>query len=174
MNKQLFAIAALGSVLGCGQAEPVAETGSGGAGPEPSPSPTATAMASQSSRDFASLDLCALLPGDAVRKRLGIEFNRDPSASPKDYMSECTYFEQSRGIYVVWVSPETDFELARQFEDLELEPVPGLGDEAYITYSEKERQHSVNVLLRGDLTLGAYGDDKARVLELARMAAERL
>lgn len=145
-----------------------------------SSSEAAPAAQAPAGRDLATLDLCELVPGESVAEVLAARLNRSPTSNVSDVMSECWYSVSKKGSdagldsYTLWVSPPGDYGMSKELEAGPLEEISGLGDEAYITHSELEDQYSLQVLIADELTLGAYGSDRERVLALARLALDRL
>jgi hypothetical protein len=135
---------------------------------------TAVALAqpTATSRDFERIDVCRLVPGEAVARALGgalVEARTQPG--------RCAYFvvpaghapEARRG-YVVWVQPPADFEALKEFVEAPTTSVPGLGDDAYAFLDPGDGRFKINVLKRGDLMFQATGESAAAARRLAEAA----
>ena len=168
--------------MACGGAPPATESSSNSTG-DPVAVEEASSVAPSAGQDLdlEGLDLCQLVPGDVVAQAFGAELTREPSRQGSELMAECWYQVTHPGAsggtgegYVLWVSGPDYFRFNKDNEELTVEELPGLGDDAYITWSEVEDQHSSHVLLEGRFEVGVYGPERERVLGLLELALDRL
>lgn len=127
-------------------------------------------------RDLAALDVCALVPGDAVATALGGTLERATGSthSGSGLATDCAYtvrVGRRTVVALVFFYPPQHFVAMRQGEVL-LEPVAGVGDEAY--WSMAGSMHQLTVLKRGDVTLDARAATQRDARRLAEVALSRL
>jgi hypothetical protein len=81
------------------------------------------------------------------------------------WVQDPAYFEDPESIL------ETDRGLGQESA---MEPLGGLGDEAYVINNETEKQSSVYVLLRDDVMLQVTAENRDRAVKLAEVTLGRL
>jgi hypothetical protein len=127
-------------------------------------------MFAHQKRDYSKLNVCELIPGEAIARAVGAKLTQTRPTFDKTW-SRCTYFvTDANGKpngYVVWIHPVEDFEGLQQYIDKPLTAVSGLGDAAYV-YQDDDRRFKLSVLKRGDLMFQATADTP----ESARKVAE--
>lgn len=132
----------------------------------------AGSAALQSSRDFAALNVCQLVPGEAVARALGAKFV-DARPIPDKEVPRCRYFVIPAGStaqrgYVVWMQQPGDFEELKKFITDPITAISGLGDAAYMFRDKEDGRFKIHVLKRGDLMFEATGE----TAESARKVAD--
>jgi hypothetical protein len=136
------------------------------------------APASQPPRDWTRLNVCQLVPGDAVARAVGATLNEARPFYDKGF-SRCTYLVTLKSTnkpagYVVWMQPEADFEGLKAFTESLLTPVQGLGDGAYSFEDKEYSRFKIRVLKRGDLMFEATGDSAASARKVADVVVAHL
>ena len=136
--------------------------------------------AGQARRDLKVLDVCRLVPGDAVAKAVGGALAEARPFFDKDgTLARCTYVVtlpgsgDTRQAYVIWIYPPADFEELKAFTEGKMTAVPGLGDGAYSFQDPGDGRFKVRVLKRGEVTIEATAvtADGARNVAEAAVAA---
>lgn len=153
----------------------VAAGGGGGSSAAPGQE-AADAAAHLSGRDLGALDVCALVPGDAVAAAFGGTLERATGStySGSGLATDCSYtvrIGRRTVTALVFFYPPQHFVAMRQGEAV-LEPVTGVGDEAY--WSMAGSMHQLTVLKRGDVTLDARATTQRDARRLAELALSRL
>lgn len=128
----------------------------------------------QATRDWTTLDVCQLVPGEAVAKAVGATLKEARPFSDKTF-SRCTYLvtitaTNKPGGYVLWMQPEANFEDLKQYTEAPLTPVAGLGDGAYIFQDKGDGRFKLRVLKRGDLMFEATGESAESARKVADVA----
>ena len=132
----------------------------------------------QARRDYATLDVCRLVPGDSIAQAVGGKLvEARPFASRTS--SRCTYFValpvgSQRAAYVVWIQPPEDFEGLKQYIEEPLTVVPGLGDGAYLFRDKGDGRFKLHVMKRGDLMFEATADTAEGARRVADAVVSRL
>jgi hypothetical protein len=125
----------------------------------------------QPGRDFATLNVCQLVPGEAIARALGgklVEARPVPDKS----VPRCRYFvlpagsDSQRG-YVVWMQQPQDFEELKKSISDPITVVSGLGDGAYLFRDKGDGRFKIHVLKRGDLMFEATGDSAESARKVA-------
>ncbi len=150
--------------------------GGAGAAPAARGQEAADASVRLAGRDLAALDVCALVPGDAVATALGgtLEGATGSTYSGSGLATDCAYtvrVGRRTMVALVFFYPPQHFAAMRQGEAV-LEPVTGVGDEAY--WSMIGSMHQLTVLKRGDVTLDARAATQRDARRLAELALSRL
>jgi hypothetical protein len=125
--------------------------------------------AARQAHDYTKLNVCELIPGDAIARAVGARLNQSRPTFDKEW-SRCTYLVtdasgKPNGL-VVWIQPAEDFEELKKVNDKPMTAVTGLGDAAYM-YQDDDRRFKLNVLKRGDLMFQATGDTKESARKVA-------
>lgn len=123
------------------------------------------------SRDYRTLNVCQLVPGDHVARALGGKLS-EQRPTYDTASSRCTYLIVPPGSakplgYVVWIQPAGDFQELKQFLDDPFTSVTGLGDDAYMFRDAGDGRFKINVLKRGDVMFQATGDSAATARQVA-------
>lgn len=134
--------------------------------------------ASQAPRDWTTLNVCQLVPGDVVAQAVGATLNQAQPFFDKTF-SRCTYRVTLKATnkpagYVVWMQPEADFEGLKGVTESPMTPVPGLGDGAYIFEDKEYGRFKLRVLKRGDLMFEATGDSAISARKVADVVVAHL
>ena len=125
----------------------------------------------QAHRDYATLNVCDVVPGDAIAHALGGTFAEARPFGDKSF-SRCTYFivpsggSQRMG-YVVYLQPAGDFEGLKKYIEDPITPIAGLGDGAYLFHDTGDGRFKIHVLKRGDVMIEASGDSEASARKVA-------
>jgi hypothetical protein len=130
-----------------------------------------TAQTAPARRDYTTLNVCQLVPGETIARALGGKLSDQRPANDKTF-SRCTYLIVPPGSskpagYVVWVQPATDFQELKKVIDEPLTSVTGLGDDAYMFRDSGDGRFKINVLKRGDLMFQASGETAAAARQVA-------
>ena len=133
--------------------------------------PPGSQAAPQAHRDYATLNVCQVVPGDAIARALGGTFAEARPFGDKAF-SRCTYFIVPSGGgqrmgYVVYIQPAEDFEGLKKYIDDPITPIAGLGDGAYMFHDTGDGRFKIHVLKRGDVTIEASGDSEASARKVA-------
>jgi hypothetical protein len=150
--------------------------GCGGGGGQPPAPPPSTAPATTAPAPARTLDLCAVAPDADVAQALGAKV-REPSRASQLGGSECDYDfdfgDRRSGFFFAWAGkPELYF--SREMATGDVEPVAGLGQDAFVEHAMPEDAWDLHVLLAPDLALEVKGDRKQQVLGLGRFLAGKL
>lgn len=126
-------------------------------------------------RDLSALDVCDLVPGEAVAEVLGGTLAREPSGSVYGSMStDCSYAVDLGGVpevVMVFIYP------AAYFESLEAgaengRPLEGIGDRAFVATLDEFQQ--VVGLRSGDVVVEVRADELEDATRLAELVLSRL
>lgn len=134
----------------------------------------------QARRDLNKVDVCQLVPGEAIARALGGKLVQTRPFNPKDgTFSRCTYFivpagSNERAGYSIWVYPAGDFEELKQYSEDKMTPLTGLGDGAYIFRDSGDAFFKLRVLKRGDLSFEAIADTAEKARKVAEAAVASL
>jgi hypothetical protein len=126
-------------------------------------------------RDYATLDVCQLIPGEVIARALSGKLVRTRLTPDKSF-SRCSYFiispggDEQKG-YVVWIQPPEDFETLKKSNDNPITPLTGLGDGAYMFHDKGDGRFKINVLKRGDLMFEATADSAESARKMADAVA---
>ena len=125
----------------------------------------------QANRDYATLNVCEVVPSEAIAPALGGTLAEARPFGDKSF-SRCTYFivpsGASQGMgYVVYLQPADDFEGLKQYIEDPITPISGLGDAAYIFHDSGDGRFKIHVLKRGDVMIAASGDSAAAARKIA-------
>ena len=139
---------------------------------------TLRSLAPQTTRDWTRLNVCELVPGDAVAQAVGARLNQARPTYDKTF-SRCTYQVTLAATtkpagYIVWMQPEADFEALKQYAESPLTAVTGLGDGAYIFQDKGDGRFKLRVLKRGDLMFEATGDSPESTRRVADVVVQHL
>jgi hypothetical protein len=133
---------------------------------------------SQPRRDYSTLNVCQIVPGESIARALNGRLAEARAFSEKTF-SRCTYFvfppgtEQRLG-YVVWMQPPEDFEELKKHVGEPLTALTGLGDGAYMFRDTGDGRFKINVLKRNDVMFQATGDSAASARKVADAVATTL
>jgi hypothetical protein len=129
--------------------------------------------ASSSAQDIASLDACALFPGDVLAKALNVTL-ADPKNTGASFGGpDCTYGFLPNGsstgaqVYILnLISPDLyDISVKGGLENPQ--PVDDLGDKALLGNRVGTKTYDLMVLKSGDIFVEVLGDDADLVKKLA-------
>lgn len=173
-----FVIVAALALAACGAPKPETDaTPPGEAAPpagttEPAPAPVASG-----GLDVAALDVCGLVTPEEVAALAGGAPQADPNQQSEADYSMCWYeVDKADGAYtyyIVYVEKPELGEMALSLGEAG-DPVPDLGDEAYLRFEESEDQFRLIVLRRGEFAVDMAGTDPDVMIEIARLLIERL
>lgn len=133
--------------------------------------PSGHLLTPQAHRDYATLNVCQVVPGEAIAGALGGTFAEARPFADKSF-SRCTYFivpsggSQRMG-YVVYLQPAEDFEGLKKYIDDPIIPIAGLGDGAYMFHDTGDGRFKIHVLKRGDVMVEANADSEASARKIA-------
>ena len=145
--------------------------GRGGDGSDEAPADPETAgevsreSEAPAGRDLSGVDVCALIPAEAVAKAM----NEKPAAAPTNYDpgfegKGCRYKSGMRYAEVSLLPPD-HFRFKRSMTPKErLHPVDGLGDGAY--WEDRSDRMEVYVLKSGDATIWVRFQDRGKATQV--------
>jgi hypothetical protein len=135
----------------------------------------------QAGRDLKIVDVCRVIPGEAVAAAVGGKLAEVRPFTPKaPTFTRCTYLvdvpggaQATRKGYALWFHPPADFEELRKYTEGKVTDIPGLGDGAYGFQDPGDGRFKIRVLKRGDVTIEATADtaDAARKVAGVAIAA---
>ena len=136
--------------------------------------PVGQGRGAQTARDWTTLNVCQLVPAEAVAKAVGATIRETRPFFDKTF-SRCTYLvtvtaTNKPGGYVLWMQPEANFEDLKKYTEAPLTPVAGLGDGAYIFQDKGDSRFKLRVLKRGDLMFESTGDSAESARKVADVA----
>jgi hypothetical protein len=132
----------------------------------------------QPRRDFATLNVCQLVPGEAIARALGAKLVEARPVADQT-LPRCRYSvlpagsDSQRG-YVVWIQQPEDFEELKKVISDPITTVSGLGDGAYLFRDKGDGRFKIHVLKRGDLMFEATGDSAASARKVADAVVAQL
>lgn len=139
--------------------------------------PASETQAIQQPRDWTTVNVCQLVPGEAVARAVAGTLTEARPFQDK-IISRCTYLvtlaNGKPAGYVVWMQPETNFEELKKYTESPLTPVAGLGDGAYIFQDKGDSRFKLRVLKRGDLMFEATGDSAESARKVADVVVAHL
>lgn len=132
-------------------------------------------------KDFPSSDVCALVPGTEVAAAAGGTLVEAKLVRPGGTHARCVYTVafpgpqgRSTAAFVLWLLAPADFADLRRYQEDPIEPLEGLGDEAFTTFHGDSGRHDLFVLIRGLVTIEVTGPDAASVRSVASAAVRRV
>jgi hypothetical protein len=152
---------------------PAAAANPGGGGQAP-PATQPPAAASSSSRDFNSMDACAMFSGEAVAKALDATQADPPNGSSYGEAGvNCAYSLIPNGassgigkIYNIYLFGPEYYDInASGLENAQ--PIQGLGNKAEMGYRSDSEEYDLIALKNGDISIEVLGDDANLVQKLA-------
>ncbi len=168
------------AVVACGGQAPTLPTGSSGGGAaEPTSPPPQAQPAPPSSLgiDVSAIVACDLVSAQEAADLMGGTIYRELEQQPSP---SCTYEVDPPGpddysTFIVSIEPTDWVEpfIENTPEDLG-DPVPGIGDVAYLKYDETAENYDLMALVRGRFGLEIHGDDKDGTLALGALFMSRL
>jgi hypothetical protein len=125
----------------------------------------------QAGRDFATLNVCQIVSGEALARALGGKL-ADTRAGHTASSSRCVYFisappSDKRSGYIVWLQPPADFEALKKYIEEPITTLTGLGDGAYMFRDKGDGRFKIHVLKRGDLMFEASADSAESARKIA-------
>ena len=140
--------------------------------------PASETQTIQPPRDWTTVNVCQIVPGEAVARAVAGTLNETRPFQDK-VISRCTYLITLKATgkpagYIVWMQPETNFEELKKYTESPLTPVPGLGDGAYIFQDKGDGRFKLRVLKRGDLMFEATGDSAESARKVADVVVAQL
>jgi Protein of unknown function (DUF3558) len=166
-----LALAACGSPAPTTTASPPEEASPAPATEPPSSSPPT------GGRDFSAINLCQLVSPEEVAALAGGTAEEDPNQQSEADFSMCWYeVDKADGVYTYYIVYVEKIELGEMALALGEagDPVPDLGDEAYLRFEESEDQFRLIVLRRGEYAIDMAGTDSDVMIELTQLLIERL
>jgi len=142
---------------GDGSEEAPADTGTGGEASEESET--------TASRDLSAVDVCTLIPADAVAQAM----DEKPAATPTNYDpgfegKGCRY-RSGRRYAEVSLLPPDHFRFRRSMTPKErMQPLDGLGDGAY--WEDRTDRMDLYVLKNGDATIWVRFQDRGKATQV--------
>jgi hypothetical protein len=134
-------------------------------------SPTKPA-ASSSGQDVASMDACALFPGDVLAKALNVTLADPKNKGTSFGGTDCTYGFIPNGagstqVYILNLIAPKLFDISVKGGLENSQPVAGLGDKAFLGNRVGTKTYDLLVLKNGDIVVEVLGDDANLVQKLA-------
>jgi hypothetical protein len=130
-----------------------------------------------SGRDFRSLNLCELVTQEEVAALAGGTVYRPSNQSSDPTFAHCwhevEFADGGYEYYIVYVEAVELAEAALSLGDGG-DPLPGLGDEAYLKFEDTGQQYRLIVLVHGDYAIDMAGSRSEVMVEIARLLIERL
>jgi Protein of unknown function (DUF3558) len=166
-----LALAACGSPTPTTAASPP-EAASAAPATEPPPSSPPTG-----GRNFSGINVCQLVTPGEVAGLAGGTAQDDPNQQSEADFSMCWYeVDKADGVYTYYIVYVEKVELGEMALSLDEtgDPVPNLGDEAYLRFDESEDQFRLIVLRRGEYAIDMAGTDSDVMIEIARLLLDRL
>lgn len=152
-------------------------------------SPAAMGVApAEPGRDLATLDLCELLPVSEVAEITGERLAGTAHRQDMGDSQGCTYGVPlvtggaTADRISVWAQPPTMFENADSIldnatglgHDAMVEPVLGMGQQAFMLSNTGKGTYTVHVLRQGELSLMATAKQPEHAIAMAQVTLERL
>ena len=139
---------------------------------------SAGTAAAQTPRDLKTMNVCQVVPGDAVATAVGGKLAETRPFTPKPpTFTRCTYFvdvpgtaRSNRKGYTLWLYPPADFEELRKYTDGKITEVPGLADGACEFHDPGDGRFKIPVLKRGDVGVEATADTADAARKVAGVA----
>lgn len=121
--------------------------------------------------EWAKVDVCRMVPGDAIARALGARLVEARPFADENW-SRCTYMvaalaSDTRAGYVVHLHPAGDFDEMRPYIEEPIAPISGLGDAAYGFWDKGDGRYKIHVLKRDDLSFQATGETEAAARKVA-------
>lgn len=121
--------------------------------------------------EWAKVDVCGMVPGDAIARALGARLVEARPFADKNW-SRCTYIvavpgSDTRTGYGVWLQPAGDFEEMKAYIEAPIVPIDGLGDAAYGFQDKGDGRYKIYVLKRDDLSFQATRETEAAARKVA-------
>jgi hypothetical protein len=130
--------------------------------------------ASSSGQDIASMDACALFPGDVLAKALNVTLSDPKNTGTSFGGPDCTYGFVTNGSSSVGTQVYILNLLAPDLYDISVkgglenpQPVEGLGDKALLGTRVGTKTYDLMVLKTSDIFVEVLGDDPSLVQKMA-------
>lgn len=130
--------------------------------------------------NFATLNVCDLLPGDSLAAAVGGRIS-DVRAfdSGANAAKRCRYTvlpadsNHKPSVFVVHLQSAADFDTLKTLQEDPIEPVLGLGDDAFITYHSDTARYDLYMVKRERYLIEITGDDPYAIRKIAELALAR-
>lgn len=133
------------------------------------------AATAEASRDLANVDVCALIPADAVATALGGAVAAEPTGWDPGWEGKGCRYKTRAGSFSIYTEvglvPPDDYEFLRQAAQVPTHDVSGLGDGAW--WMDRTDRADLYVLRRGDVMVwirSQIWDEKNTERELRAIA----
>lgn len=163
----------LAAGCGGGPSEP------GAADAEPAQDPAPALAAESAGRDLAAVDVCDLIPADAVAAAVGAESSAAPTATDPGFDGKGCRYEYRPGGGMrhhteISLHPPAEFDFWRTMQSFKLQDLPGLGDGAY--WGKRTGQTDLYVLKSNDVSvhIQARSQELEQAQAIAKAVLERL
>jgi hypothetical protein len=122
-------------------------------------------------RDWAKVDVCRMVPGEAIARALGARLVEARPFADKNW-SRCTYIvavagSDARAGYTLYMQPAGEFEEMKAYIEEPIAPIAALGDAAYGFRDKGDGRYKIYVLKRDDLLFQATGESEATARKVA-------
>lgn len=138
-------------------------------------------------RDLTEVNVCELVPDALVAETVGGTVKQAGSRSDYGASQGCDYeisgSTKSGYEYVsIWLGPPEQFEDPESIletdrglgQEADMENVAGLGDEAFVIHNRTERQSTLHVLRRDDVSLSVTAANLTHARQLGELVLERV
>ncbi len=131
--------------------------------------------------NFAELNVCDLLPGNSVAVVVGGRIS-DVRAfdSGANAAKRCRYTilpadsaNHKPSVFVVHLQSAADFDTLKTLQEDLIEPVLGLGDDAFITYHADTARYDLYMVKRERYLIEITGDDPDSIRKIAELVLAR-
>jgi hypothetical protein len=174
------------AVAACSGSEPTAEqvgdaAPSGGAKATSAQSAAVGLEPGTTSRDFESMDVCTVFPGDQLAAAVGAELGKEPQPTNlgKTYPA-CSYWLVYGGstgaigdVYILYLESPDHFDLSYPAME-DPQEIEGIADRAAINYRSDAEDYDLIALFEGDIVIEVIGEDQAMVQSVAEYVLQYL
>jgi hypothetical protein len=126
---------------------------------------------------FESVNVCESVAGEALAKTVGGRLLDSRAVNVKNFESaRCLYGVEiggSRRTFVLWYNPADDFDGLRKVAEPPVQPVGGIGDQAYTTFDKDSKRYTLTAVKRGKVTIQVTGEQVDSIQAIAKLALSK-
>jgi hypothetical protein len=126
---------------------------------------------------FESVNVCESVAGETLAKSVSGRLLDARAVNVKNFQSaRCLYGVEiggTRRTFVLWYNPADDFDGLRKVAEPPVQPVAGIGDQAYTTFDKDSKRYTLTAVKRGKVTIQVTGEQVDLIQAIARLALSK-
>jgi hypothetical protein len=126
---------------------------------------------------FEAVNVCESVVGEALAKTVAGRLLDTRAVNVKNFQSaRCLYGVEIGGTqrtFVLWYNPADDFDGLRKVAEPPVQPVAGIGEQAYTTFDKDSKRYTLTAVKRGKVTIQVTGEQVDLIQAIARLALSK-